>query len=90
MTVRGLMIAVSIVAIVLGAAILKKRRDERLKNQVYFAGLERKYTTRAQASAPGMLSNAAQERLNYFRAMRRKWERAASHPWESVEPDPTR
>jgi hypothetical protein len=88
MTVRGLMIAVAIVAIVLGVAILKKRRDERLKNQAYFAGLERKYAARAQAGASGRLPNAAQERLDYFRAMRRKWEWAASHPWESVEPDP--
>jgi hypothetical protein len=62
MTVRGLMIAVTIVAIVLGMALMKKRRDERLKNQEYFSGLERKYTARAQASASGRLPKSAQER----------------------------
>jgi hypothetical protein len=87
-TVRRMMIAVAIVAIVLGVATFKKRRDQRLKNQVYFAGLERKFTARAEASATGSPPKAAQARLNYFRAMRRKWQWAASHPWESVEPDP--
>src|SRR5437870_4239665 len=88
MTVRGLMIAVAIVAIVLGVGILKKRRDERLKRLAFYSRLERKYTARAQASAPGRFIDAEQERLNFFRAMRRKWEWAASRPWESVEPDP--
>jgi hypothetical protein len=88
MTLRGLMVAVAIVAVVLGVGLLKKRRDERLKRLAFYSGLEHKYTARAQASTSGRLGNAGQERLDYFRAMRRKWEWAASHPWESVEPDP--
>jgi hypothetical protein len=80
------MVAVAIVAIVLGVGLLKKRRDERLQRLVFYSGLEHKFMARVQASGSGRLLNA--ERLNYFRAMRRKWEWAASHPWESVEPDP--
>jgi hypothetical protein len=88
MTMRGLMFAVAIVAIVLGVGLVKKRRDERLQRLTFYSGLEHKYVARAQSIAPGKPSHQAQERLNFFRAMRRKWEWAASHPWESVEPDP--
>jgi hypothetical protein len=59
MTTRRWMDAVAIVAIVLGVAVLKKRRDERLQKQVYYSGLERKYAARAEASASGELSNTA-------------------------------
>jgi hypothetical protein len=82
------MIAVAIAAIVLVMGILKKRRDERLEKLAFYSGFERKYTARAQAIAPGKLSSTNQARLDDFRAMGRKWERASSHPWESVEPDP--
>jgi hypothetical protein len=88
MTLRGLMVAVAIVAVILGVGLLKQRRDERLKRLASYAGLEHTYTARAQARTSGRLGSAGQERLDCFRAMRRKWEWAASHPWEAVEPDP--
>jgi hypothetical protein len=81
------MAAVAIVAVVLGVGLLKKRRDERLRRLAFYSGLEYKFMARAQSIAPGKPSHGDQERLNIFRAMRRKWEWAASHPWESVEPD---
>jgi hypothetical protein len=88
MTLRGMMVAVAIVAVVLGVGLIKKRRDECLKRLMFWSGWEHKYTARAQARTSGRPGNAEQERLDHFRAMRRKWEWAASHPWESVEPDP--
>lgn len=89
MTVRRLMAAVAIVAIVLAVGVvLKKRRDERLERQAFFASFELKFMARVQEDASGERRNMNQERLNYFRAMRQKWAWAASHPWESVEPDP--
>ncbi len=90
MTLRGMMVAVAIVAVVLGVGLIKKRRDECLKRLMFWSGWEHKYTARAQARTSGRPGNAEQERLDHFRAMRRKWEWAASHPWESVEPDPPR
>jgi hypothetical protein len=87
MTVRGLMAAVAIIAIVLSGSLLKKRRDERLQRLAFYSAFERKYMLREQSIAPGKLSHGNQERLEIFRAMRQKWEGAASHPWESVEPD---
>jgi hypothetical protein len=88
MTVRGLMIAVAMISLVLGVGLLKKRRDERLQRLAFYSGLEHKFLARPQAIAPGKPSHQDRERLNFFRAMRRKWEWTASHPWESVEPDP--
>jgi hypothetical protein len=82
------MFAVAVVAVLLALAMLKKRRDERLRSQAFYSGLEAKYTSRSQAYAPSGLPTPEQERLNYVRAMRQKWEWGAWHPWESVEPDP--
>jgi hypothetical protein len=81
------MVAVAIVAIVLGVGLLKKRRDESLQRLAFYSALEHKFMARAKSIAPGEPSHGDQERLNIFRAMRRKWEWAASHPWESVELD---
>jgi ABC-type ATPase involved in cell division len=87
MTVRGLMVAVATVAIVLGVSLMKKRRDARLQRTEFYSFLVRKFMARKQSVAPGELSHGDQERLKILRAMRQKWEWAASHPWESVEPD---
>src|SRR5262249_30338557 len=53
MTVRGLMVAVAVVAIVLGVGLLKKRRDERLRRLAFYSALEHKFMARAQSIAPG-------------------------------------
>jgi hypothetical protein len=77
----------AVVAIVWGVGLLERRRGERLRKVAYYSFLEREFMAKALSIAPEKLSRGDQEKLNIFRAMRRKWERAASHLWESVEPD---
>ena len=81
------MVTVAVVAIVWGVGLLKRRQDERLRKLAYYSFLERGFMAKAQSIAPEKLSREDREKLNIFRAMRRKWERAASHLWEPVEPD---
>ena len=101
-TVRWLMAIVAVVAILMGGWRLYQKRVVRLRQVAFHSNLERKFTKHldrieremVQARANGTFDdqpwgdNRYRAMKIYFERMRRKWERAAARPWESVEPDP--
>jgi hypothetical protein len=81
-TVRRLMVAVAVVGITLGALAACRSRSARFREirdrhrAAMIVGFE----------APGEAAPAA--RLDWHRAIERKYEYAARHPWLPVAPDP--
>jgi hypothetical protein len=91
-TVRRMMVAVALVALCLAAWSYWDRRDERF---LEFAVKAMTHTTLARDYETGRPFGSLLERAPvnprkaaYHAALARKYERAASHPWLPVAPDP--
>ena len=88
------MIAVAVVAVLLGAAIGLYRRHERYaKLRDYHIG--KYFETIYEGTMMSDVYHRGREEVDrmaamsrWHRAMHRKYEYAASHPWLSVPPDP--
>ena len=95
-TVRRLMIAVAVVAVLLGGELLRRKRADRLERLAWLAGRERMLlANRHDPSleiAAGNLKHGkpmgVEEALQEIAKQRRRFEYAAAHPWLPVPPDP--
>jgi hypothetical protein len=86
MTMRRWMVAVAVVAFVLGGFHLKRRRDDlMLKADVHTIIVEMfSYMVRVDEQDDARYTR----RATYHAAMARKYRHAARYPWRRVEPDP--
>jgi hypothetical protein len=98
MTTRRWMVAVAVVALVLGAVQLKRRRDDLLSGAQSHAqveqkwrqweALERRALQAGEVDANPSLAAWVARRISYHRTMARKYRHAARFPWLPVGPDP--
>jgi hypothetical protein len=92
-TVRRIMVAVAIVALIIWIHDLMERRSRLLKLthiyicEQYLTDLELVHASVAGPSKAAEL-DAVRRRIEYNRSMVRKYTRAARYPWLPVEPDP--
>ena len=101
-TIRRMMVAVAIVALLLGGDVLRRKRsgylaradaeaarelESRAKVKVYEGAIE---TSAAPSVAEGYRHRVEMYRdeANHHGRLRRKYARAARYPWLPVEPDP--
>src|SRR3954447_23215955 len=94
MTTRRWMIVVAVVGMLIGGAIggvrLKRRRDDFAGRAQHHASAEavfRSWAKTSLARSRHILASISRS-LAYHADMARQYERAAHHPWLSVEPDP--
>jgi hypothetical protein len=85
-TVRLLLIAVSVIALAFWAEQLRRRRAIYLERASRHAGLEAWYREFAlESTSEG--ANQCRETAAFYGRLRAKYERAASRPWLTIEPD---
>jgi hypothetical protein len=84
-TVRLLLIAVSVIALALGAEQLRRRRSAYLERAKRHATLEAWYHEYARLSPD--VAKECRETAAFYGRLRAKYERAASRPWLALEPD---
>ncbi len=98
-TVRVLMSAIAILALALGADLMRRRWTHTRRMARHYAGAERLYRDQAREIAAEIkrgrkeLGVALERRLwmaDRAAQFRSDWEQAASRPWESEPPDPRR
>jgi hypothetical protein len=86
------MITVAIVALVLGAVKIRQESLICRRRAAMHAWAEGMFRGRLANSAAFYPSDEqrqwATRRAAWHAQLRRKYERAASHPWESLDPDP--
>src|SRR5690348_11927448 len=103
-TIRRMMVAVAALAVVISGCLeairLKRRRDLFLtaaslhaQSELYTLNLERSYRVMAEQrknQASVCLDQAAKlaKTAGYHATLKRKYQRAASHPWVAIVPDP--
>jgi hypothetical protein len=97
-TVRWLMIAIAVVATLIGSVQLIRRRGQCLLHATFHASQERNFQKDIDSPPSGRasMSPATREeherhdraRVPYHRELRWKYERAARYPWLTIEPDP--
>jgi hypothetical protein len=93
-TVRRMMVAVAIVALICGAEIMRRCRNEAVDRFEYWSDRETSY--RAELAADPDFDDypehgrTMREEAEEACAMRIKWEYAVHHPWCRFEPDPYR
>ena len=96
-TVRWLMAAVAVVALVMGAELTRRRWAHRQQMARHYARAERTYRDQAREIADEIdrgrsdLDLALERRLwmaDRAAQFRRKWERGAARPWESEPSEP--
>jgi hypothetical protein len=95
-TVRRLMIAVAVVAVLLGGELIRRQRAARLERLAWLARCERMLATshpeEEREIASPYLKHGKQmgvvEALQEIARQRLRYEYAASHPWLPVPPDP--
>jgi hypothetical protein len=92
MRLRSLMVAIAVLAVLLGLSIGLRRRAERLTR------LSRSYSGAAgqlelRLASPDLdeaIAQAILDRVHWYDAVAHRFERAAAHPWLPDEPDPTK
>jgi hypothetical protein len=101
LTVRRLMIAVAVIALVTGVIAMLIQSERRRQRAVYHAKMETETQHlmnfyrgdlvlrrgENRDDFPAMLGRFTRRNL-YHSEMRRKWEASAARPWLPVEPDP--
>ena len=85
-TIRRLMIAMAAIAVAFGTVRLQNRRSVFLVRAELFRANEEWYESFARHSTPGAAKDSRETGAFYAR-LRAKYERAASQPWLSIEPD---
>jgi hypothetical protein len=96
-TIRWLMAAAAVVALLLGAELTRRRWADRQRKARWYARVERAYRDQAKEIAAEIdrgrrdLDLALERRLwmaDRAAQFRRQWERGAARPWESEPPEP--
>ena len=96
-TVRWLMVAVAVMALVMGAELTRRRWTHRRMMARHYTVSEHSYRDQAKEIAAEIshgrqdLDLALERRLwmaDRAAQFRRRWERGAARPWESLRPDP--
>jgi hypothetical protein len=89
MTTRRWMVAVAVVAMLMGEADiaqrLRRRRDEFVSRAQWHGEIVATWNARWRPAPPGA---ATLRLMDYHGSLARKYERAARYPWLPVEPDP--
>ena len=86
LTVRGMMVAVAVVAVALSLIVLKRRSDGYRSLAGYHAA--RAMAESGTGPAESGFARIWTQQGEWHKRMREKYERAASRPWMPVEPDP--
>jgi hypothetical protein len=95
-TVRRMMVAVAVVAILMGGELMRRRRAACLERLAWLAGREKAWgaddpSWQREVASP-YLKHGKQmgvaEALAEIAQQRRMYEYVASHPWLTVPPDP--
>ncbi|WP_435020388.1 hypothetical protein TA3x_001802 [Tundrisphaera sp. TA3] len=95
-TLRGMMVAVAILALASFGTRMLIRRGQHLRSAVLFQKKEaearqREAWSRSMATkgyVSPRVAEAERSRAEHFGRMKAKYERAARSPWLAVEPDP--